>query len=104
MSNPYLGTKLRDERIYQGPRYAVDDLPACVSPGNSGESPPDEELPRLMHGLFGEIQISEEAHERRQNPARFRSVNSLNGPAELFGQAAACFRVQSTFLAASAAL
>jgi hypothetical protein len=23
----------------------------------------------LMHGLFGEIQISEEAHERRQNPA-----------------------------------
>src|SRR6516225_12382448 len=38
-----------------------------------------------MHGLFGEIQISEEAHERRQNPARFRSVKSLNGPAELFG-------------------
>jgi hypothetical protein len=25
----------------------------------------------LMHGLFGEIQISEEAHERRQNPDRF---------------------------------
>jgi hypothetical protein len=24
-----------------------------------------------MHGLFGEIQICEEAHERRQNPARF---------------------------------
>src|SRR5713226_7974579 len=39
----------------------------------------------LMHGLFGEIQISEEAHERRQNPARVRSVKSLNGPAELFG-------------------
>ena len=38
-----------------------------------------------MHGLFGEIQISAEAHERRQNPARFRSVKSLNGPAELFG-------------------
>jgi len=38
-----------------------------------------------MHGLFAEIQISEEAHERRQNPARFRSVKSLNGPAELFG-------------------
>jgi hypothetical protein len=36
-----------------------------------------------MHGLFGEIQISEEAHERRQNLAR--SVKSLNGPAELFG-------------------
>src|SRR5713101_2228404 len=39
----------------------------------------------LMHGLFGEIQNSEEAHERRQNAARFRSVKSLNGPAELFG-------------------
>ena len=38
-----------------------------------------------MHGLFGEIQISEEPHERRQNSARFRSVKSLNGPAELFG-------------------
>jgi hypothetical protein len=38
-----------------------------------------------MHGLFCEIQISEEAHERRQNAARFRSVKSLNGPAELFG-------------------
>src|SRR5215469_7317001 len=38
-----------------------------------------------MHGLFGEIQISEEPHERRQNPARFQSVKSLNGPAELFG-------------------
>src|SRR5215472_14277983 len=38
-----------------------------------------------MHGLFGEIQISEEPHKRRQNPARFRSVKSLNGPAELFG-------------------
>jgi len=38
-----------------------------------------------MHGLFGEIQISEEAHERRQNPARFRSVKSLNGLADLFG-------------------
>jgi hypothetical protein len=39
----------------------------------------------LMHGLFGEIQISEEADERRQNPAGFRSVKNLNGPAELFG-------------------
>src|SRR5262249_5363756 len=36
-----------------------------------------------MHGLFGDIQISEEAHERRQNPARFRSVKSLDGLAEL---------------------
>src|SRR5262245_62152017 len=38
-----------------------------------------------MHGLFGEIQISQEAHERRKNPARFQSVKRLNGPAELFG-------------------
>jgi hypothetical protein len=38
-----------------------------------------------MHGLFGEIQISEEAHQRRQNPARFRPVKNLNGFAELFG-------------------
>jgi len=38
-----------------------------------------------MPGLFGEIQISEEAHERRQNLARFRSIESLNGSAELFG-------------------
>jgi hypothetical protein len=37
-----------------------------------------------MHGLFGEIQISEKAHERRQNPARFRSVKSLDSRAELF--------------------
>jgi hypothetical protein len=36
----------------------------------------------LVHGLFGEIPISEEAHERRQNPSGFRSVKSLNGPAE----------------------
>jgi len=38
-----------------------------------------------MHGLFGEIQISEKAHQRRQNSARFRSVKSLNGPAQVFG-------------------
>jgi hypothetical protein len=38
-----------------------------------------------MHGLFGKIEISEQAHQRRQNPARFRPVKSLNGPAELFG-------------------
>ena len=38
-----------------------------------------------MHRLFGEVQVSEEAHERRQNPARFRPVESLNGPADLFG-------------------
>ena len=25
----------------------------------------------LLHGLFGEVQISEEAHERREHPARF---------------------------------
>src|SRR5580693_8432946 len=38
-----------------------------------------------MHGLFGEIQISQEAHQRRQNPARLRPVKGLNGLAELFG-------------------
>jgi hypothetical protein len=27
-----------------------------------------------MHGLFGEIQVSKEAHQRRQNSARFRPV------------------------------
>jgi hypothetical protein len=39
-----------------------------------------------MHRLFGEIQISEKAHERRQNSARFRPVKSLNGVADLFGE------------------
>jgi hypothetical protein len=38
-----------------------------------------------MHGLFGEIQISEEMHERRRNPARFRAIKSIDGSAELFG-------------------
>src|SRR5215472_15434892 len=38
-----------------------------------------------MHGLFGEIQISEEAHQRRENPARFRPVKGLNDLAEMFG-------------------
>ena len=38
-----------------------------------------------MHGFFGEIQISEEAHQRRQNPARFRPVKGLNGLAESLG-------------------
>src|SRR5262249_24986832 len=28
--------------------------------------------------------VSQQAHERRQNPARFRPVKGLNGPAELF--------------------
>ena len=39
----------------------------------------------LMHGLFGEIEIAEETHERSQNPARFRPVKGLNGLAEWFG-------------------
>ena len=38
-----------------------------------------------MHNLFGEIQIPEETYERGQNPARFRPVKSLNGPADVFG-------------------
>ena len=37
-----------------------------------------------MHRLFGQIQIPEQAHERRQNPSRFRPVKILNGPADLF--------------------
>ena len=36
-----------------------------------------------MHGLFGEIEIAEQAHERRQNPARFRSVKSLDDSVDL---------------------
>ena len=39
----------------------------------------------LMHRLFGEIEIAEEARKRSQNPARFQPVKGLNGPAELFG-------------------
>jgi len=38
-----------------------------------------------MHGFFGEIEISEESHERRQNATRLGSIESLNGRAELFG-------------------
>ena len=38
-----------------------------------------------MHGLFGEIEIAEQAHQRSQNSARFRPVKSLYGPAQLFG-------------------
>jgi len=38
-----------------------------------------------MHRLFGEIQPFEDAYERRQNAARFRSVKSLNRPAALSG-------------------
>ena len=38
----------------------------------------------LVHRLFGQVQVSQQAHERRQNPARFCPVKSLNGPAELF--------------------
>src|SRR5688572_29479041 len=37
-----------------------------------------------MHGLFREIQISQEAHKCRQHPARFGPVKILNGAAVLF--------------------
>src|SRR5262249_50866888 len=74
------------------PAHRIDGLEAC------GRNQPGARLVRnaslrpglqrggecLMHGLFGEIQISEHAHERRQNPARFRPVKGLNGVAELF--------------------
>src|SRR6185312_8224251 len=39
----------------------------------------------LVHGLFGEIEIAEQAHQRRQNSARFRPVKRLYGPAHIFG-------------------
>ncbi len=44
--------------------------------------------PELIHELLAEIpdeRLVAEAHERRQNSARFRSVKSLNGSAGLFG-------------------
>ena len=34
----------------------------------------------LVHGLFGEIEITDQADQRSQNPARFRPVESLYGP------------------------
>src|SRR5580700_11590390 len=40
----------------------------------------------LVHGLFGEIEIAEQAHQRSQNSARFRSVKSLYGPTQIFGR------------------
>ena len=77
----------------RAPAHRIDGLEACRGnqPGtrlvrNTSLRPGLQSGSEcLMHGLFGEIQISEEAHERRQNPARLRSVKSLNGPAELFG-------------------
>src|ERR1700736_1718248 len=40
----------------------------------------------LVHGLFGEIEIPEQAHQRRQNSSRFRPVKSLYGPTQIFGR------------------
>ena len=40
----------------------------------------------LVHGLFGEIEIAEQAHQRSQNSARLRSVKSLYGPTQIFGR------------------
>src|ERR1700692_3466656 len=41
---------------------------------------------RLVHGLFGEIEIAEQAHQRSQNSAGFRPVKSLYGPTQIFGR------------------
>ena len=76
------------------PAHAIDGLEACRrnQPGprfvrNARLEPGIERgSERLVHGLFGEIQISEEAHERRQHPARLRAVESVNGLSELFGR------------------
>jgi len=38
-----------------------------------------------MHRLLGKVQVSEEAHESREYPARFRPVERFYGLAELFG-------------------
>jgi hypothetical protein len=52
---------------------------------------PRSVIPRVVAVLV----ISEEADERRQNPARFRSVKSLNGLAELFGHRRRFFALYS---------
>ena len=39
----------------------------------------------LVHGLFGGIKISEQAHQCSKNPARFGPVKRLYSFAELFG-------------------
>jgi len=39
----------------------------------------------FVHGLFGEINISEQANQRSKNPAGFGSVKRLYGFAQLFG-------------------
>ena len=80
----------------RAPAHRVYGLEACrrYQPGarfvrNAGLRPRLQSGSEcLVHRLFGEIQISEEAHERRQNPARFRPVESLNSLAERFGHEA----------------
>jgi hypothetical protein len=37
-----------------------------------------------VHGLFGDIEIPEQPHQRRKNTARFGPVERLYGPTELF--------------------
>src|SRR5215471_8224638 len=74
------------------PAYSVYGFEACCGNqpgtrlvGNTSLGPglqSDGEC--LMHGLFGEIQISEKAQKRCQNPARFGSVKSLNDGGNLF--------------------
>src|SRR4051794_29218165 len=38
----------------------------------------------LVQGLFGEVEIAEQAHQRSQNSARFRPVKDLYGPTQIF--------------------
>ena len=55
-------------------------FPVCQSaPGVQGGSE------SLTHGLFGKIEIAEQVHQSHQNPARFGSIKSLYGLAQLFG-------------------
>src|SRR5882762_1324156 len=39
----------------------------------------------FVHRLLGDIKISQQAHQRSKNPARFGPVKRLYGSAELFG-------------------
>ena len=52
---------------------------AGLGPGVQGGSK------SLMHGLFGKVEIAEQVHQSRQNPARFGSIKSLYGLAQVFG-------------------
>ena len=40
----------------------------------------------FVHGLFGEIEIGEQSHQRCQNPGRFRAVKCLKDSTQQFGR------------------